>query len=79
DSWNLPERLKNLHDRVRKSQKLIQLYKRPFLNEISYFRKMLLTTRSGTLKRLLLEIKEEKNISGKKWLLEKIEERIEKG
>ena len=45
------------------------------LNQVKYFRKLVINYRPTILQRLKDQLEEEKTINGKKWLLEKLDQK----
>ncbi|MCB0851132.1 MAG: hypothetical protein KDD63_02725 [Bacteroidetes bacterium] len=74
----LADRLKNLNISLRNTQRLQPDLKRRHLNQVNYFRKVVINYRPAILNRLLKQLKKEQSLIGKKWLVEKLEEKIKR-
>ena len=74
--YGLAERLKNLQISLQQTLKLKPDLRKRQLNQVKYFRKMVNNYRLSILHRLKKQLEEENTILGKKWLMEKLEEKI---
>jgi hypothetical protein len=78
DVDGLADRLKNLQISLRKTKRLQSALKKRYLNQVNYFRKMVINYRPSILKRLLTQVEEEQSLIGKKWIVEKLEQKIKR-
>jgi hypothetical protein len=72
----LAERLKNLQISLQQTLKLKANFRKRQLNQVKYFRKMVLNYRPSILRRLKKELLEEQIITERGWLLEKLDQKI---